>query len=100
MEAKGFKEVNGVKMPYFDLVERYKDNQTLKDSINEFKNKNSENIILENKDLNLKAGDIVDVVSGYNYDMVYKVEIFGFDKTNGKAYLVWDCYWSTKVVSK
>ena len=47
---------------------------------------------LENKGLNLKAGDKVNFISGYNSDLRYIAEILGFNE-EGKAYILWQCWW-------
>ena len=46
----------------------------------------------ENKEHNLKSGDVIEFWAGYNNDIRFKSTIHGFDE-NGKAYVNWDCYW-------
>lgn len=46
-----------------------------------------------------KAGDVVVILSGYNSDIEYTIEILGFD-SEGMAYMVWDCYWFPIDLSK
>ena len=46
-----------------------------------------------NEKLGLKAGDIIEFWSGYHNDIRYRTKILGFDNA-GKAYMLWDCYWS------
>lgn len=46
-----------------------------------------------NAELGLKTGDIVTFISGYNSDLKYTTEILGFDANDGKAFMLWDCYW-------
>lgn len=92
--------MNTAELLEVNLVEKNKNNQILKNNIEDFKIKNADKITFENKELNLKAGDVVNVIAGYNSDINYKVEIFSFDKKSGEAYLVWDCYWFTKKINK
>ena len=40
----------------------------------------------------LRTGDIILFKNGYDVEMT--TEILGFDE-EGKAYLLWDCYWYT-----
>lgn len=49
------------------------------------------NLLISNGDF--KAGDVIEFWAGYNDDIRYQTEIFGFDK-EGNIYVVWDCYWS------
>lgn len=56
---------------------------------NEYKNKLK--FFTETNDkLGLKAGDKVTFLNGY--DVLMMTEILGFDE-DGKAYMLWDCYW-------
>lgn len=45
-----------------------------------------------NIESNLKIGDIVKFVGGYNSDMIFETEIIGFDK-DGLLYVLWEAYW-------
>jgi len=66
-----------------------KDNyEALKAKCAEFAEKH--NLKLSNE--NLKAGDKIQFMTGYNDDILACAEIFGFDEEN-KIYLVWDCFW-------
>lgn len=40
----------------------------------------------------LKTGDTITFLGGFNKDIMYKSEIFGFS-IKGIIYVVWDCYW-------
>jgi hypothetical protein len=70
-------------------------NLTKQDNYEDLKAKCAEfaekhNLKLSNE--NLKAGDKIQFMTGYDVDILACAEIFGFDEEN-KIYLVWDCFW-------
>lgn len=46
-----------------------------------------------NPELDLKVGDVISFMAGYNDDIKYISEILGFS-SDGRAFMLWDCYWS------
>lgn len=46
---------------------------------------------LSNNGNGFKAGDIINIVAGYNSNINYKIEILGFEGID--TFLLWDCYW-------
>lgn len=75
-----------------NLIEKYKQNGwdvELKEKFNIFKEKHGYNT--ETSD-NLKIGDIVKFIAGYNSDILYTTEILGFDE-EGNLFVLWECYW-------
>ena len=40
----------------------------------------------------LKIGDTVQFLAGYDKNIMYTTEVIGFD-TDNKIYMLWDCYW-------
>lgn len=52
-----------------------------------------------NNELNLKTGDIVSYISGYNDDIIYTSKILGFD-SDGKAFILKESYWFAIDLSK
>ena len=57
-------------------------------SINKFSNE----LLVENKALSLKIGDMVTFMCGYNRDIKTAHMVIGFD-SDGLVYVDWDCYW-------
>jgi hypothetical protein len=48
---------------------------------------------MEDVETGLKAGDIIRIISGYNADMVYTVQVLAFSPVNG-IHLRWDSFWA------
>jgi len=94
---------------YINLVSKYSHYSTrdsegktmaarIEEKFAEFKNKSKEEIFSDNSQCAepgalMKAGDIIIFNSGYNDDIRYTAKVLGFD-WEGKAYILWDCYWS------
>lgn len=45
-----------------------------------------------NEKLNLKTGDMVKFIGGYDDNVEFTSEILGFN-SEGFAFMLWDCYW-------
>lgn len=77
----------------FNLIDKY-NNSTIREEFEIFKNKLKErnNFSEENKSLNLKIGDVVTFIGGYDNDIEFTSEILGFT-SEGKAFVLWDCFW-------
>lgn len=77
----------------FNLIDKY-NNSTIREEFEIFKNKLKErnNFSEENKSLNLKIGDVVTFMGGYDNDIEFTSEILGFT-SEGKAFVLWDCFW-------
>ena len=65
--------------------------QSLIDQMDAWLVTNASNLTNEDKDFNLKTGDIITFKNGY--DVTMSTKIIGFDVLDGKCYLFWDCYW-------
>ena len=90
-----------VKYQKFNLLDRYKANGSdieYEEKFNIFKNK-VKGFTDSNDILNLKTGDIVSFISGYNDDIIYTSKILGFDN-DGHAFILWECYWYAVDLSK
>lgn len=100
METKEVITIDGVSYPVFDLTKRYANNQYVQKEIKKFKAENE--LILSPVSVGgeIKAGDVIRIISGENKDLVYEVEVLGFHHLTGNAYLVWDCYWVCKDLNK
>lgn len=76
-----------------NLVDKYRFDTELQISFAAWREKNSVYGFTDiNEALNLKTGDIIEFLGGYNNDILYTTEILGFDK-DGDIYVLWDCYW-------
>jgi hypothetical protein len=53
----------------------------------------SSEMVAENKQYGLKVGDTIKFWTGYNRDILASSEILGFYADDGKAIIIWDCYW-------
>jgi len=83
-----------VNYSYFNLVERYQENNNYdyyKNKFNEFK-ASINGFTDKNEKFNLETGDVIKYISGYNSDIIYTSEILGFNEF-GHAFVLWDCYW-------
>lgn len=76
-----------------NLIEKY-NNSTIREEFENFKKKlqESNDFSEENKSLNLKVGDVVKFIGGYESDVEFTSEILGFN-SEGKAFVLWDCFW-------
>lgn len=76
-----------------NLIDKY-NNSTIREEFEKFKKKLQErnNFSDENKSLNLKIGDVVTFIGGYDSDIEFTSEILGFT-SEGKAFVLWDCFW-------
>ncbi len=79
-----------IEQPPYDLIEKYKDSE-IRTEFAAFKG-DVDGFSDENKELRLKTGDVILFNGGYNYDIQYKSEILGFNKS-GYVFVLWDCYW-------
>lgn len=82
--------IDTTNFPTFDLIEKYKDSD-IKDKFASYKEKTN-GFTETNSALDLKVGDTVQFVGGYDKNILYTTEILGFD-SDGDAYVLWDCYW-------
>ena len=82
--------IDTTNFPIFNRIKKYKDSD-IKEKFASYKEK-IKGFTETNSELDLKVGDTVQFVSGYNLDMLYTTEILGFD-SDGDAYGLWDCYW-------
>lgn len=73
-----------------NLIEEYKDSD-IREQFNTFKEK-ARGFSDSNEKLNLKTGDVITFVGGYNDDIEFTSEVLGFD-ADGFAFVLWDCYW-------
>ncbi len=89
MQSTEFTTINGVKYPVFDLTQKYQGRDEERNQALAYKQKKC---LSETNESGLKSGDIIHIISGYHSDMIYKIEIIGFDQ-DGDIYLLWDCYW-------
>lgn len=90
-----------VKYLRINLLDEYKktgEDKEYEEKFNEFKNK-VKGFTNTNNELNLKTGDIVSYISGYNDDIIYTSKILGFD-SDGKAFILKDSYWFAIDLSK
>ncbi len=90
--------------PIFNLVEKYKYIGTYNRILSDFDSftHKVEGFTTRNHKFSLEKGDMIHFKNGYDIDMIS--EILGFD-SEGRAFLVWDCYWysidlNTRLVSK
>ena len=67
-----------------DLIEKFKDNEELKQSIADMK--------LELKHQKYSVGDVIEFVGGMNRNIIFTTEITGFD-VDGNIYVLWDSFW-------
>jgi len=76
-----------------NLIDKY-NNSTIREEFENFKKKlqESNDFSEENKSLNLKVGDVVKFIGGYESDVEFTSEILGFN-SKGKAFVLWDCFW-------
>lgn len=74
----------------FNLIEKYKDSD-IKKQFETFKQK-VKGFTDVNEELNLKTGDTITFIGGYDSDILYLSEILGFN-SQGHAFILWDCFW-------
>lgn len=89
-------------MSHVNLIERYKSSD-IEQKFEQFA-KRIPSFTLENKELQLKANDVIKFIGGYHNNIAYKSKILGF-APNGDAFLLWDCYWlnvdlTTRLIEK
>ena len=82
---------NSQSFPSFNLIEKYYTNY--KDKIDKWLKEYPNSFVFENKEFNLKVGDVITFIGGYNSDIKFISKIFAFDSKTGNAYVYWDCYW-------
>lgn len=90
-----------VKYLRINLLDKYKQtgqDKEYEEKFNEFKKK-VKGFTDSNSELNLKTGDVVSFIAGYHDNIIYTSKILGFDE-DGKAFILWDCYWYPKDLSK
>ena len=73
-----------------NLIDKYKDSD-IEEEFDKFKSK-VKGFTDENTKHNLKTGDTITFVGGYNDDLEFTSKILGFD-SDGHAFVLWDCYW-------
>lgn len=73
----------------WNLLTEYKNHKSIYDLFAKFKPR-IDNFSDENKEFNLKTGDTILFLNGYDLPMITK--IIGFD-ADGRAFMLWDCYW-------
>ena len=86
-----------------DLISKYNDTiiydgVTLRENFEAFK-QTVKGFTNSNENLNLKTGDTIGFMGGFNNDIEFTSEILGFD-IEGNAFVLWDCYWFAIDLSK